>query len=58
MLIVCWFKMLYFEDFPGGLGVKNLPSNVGDEGSIPDWGAKIPYTAMKTHSNQNREKKI
>ena len=49
--------MLYFEDFPGGLGVKNLPSNVGDEGSIPDWGAKISYTAMKTHSSQNRGKK-
>ena len=25
-------------DFPGGLVVKNLPSNAGDAGSIPGWG--------------------
>ena len=50
--------MLYFEDFPGGLVVKNLPSNAGDEGSIPDWGPKIPYSAMKTHSSQNGEKNL
>ena len=24
--------------FPGGLAVKNLPSNVGDTGLIPEWG--------------------
>ena len=29
-------------DFPGGPVVKNPPSNAGDMGSIPGWGAKIP----------------
>ena len=28
--------------FPGGPVVKNLPSNTGDVGSIPDQGTKIP----------------
>ena len=30
-------------DFPGGPVVKNLPSNAGDVGLIPDWGTKIPH---------------
>ena len=30
-------------DFPGGPVVKNLPCNVGDVGSIPGWGTKVPY---------------
>ena len=30
-------------DFPGGPGVKNLPSNAGDTGSIHGQGTKIPY---------------
>ena len=30
-------------DFPGGPVVKNPPSNAGDRGSIPGWGAKIPH---------------
>ena len=25
------------RDFPGGLVVKNPPSNAGDDGSIPGW---------------------
>ena len=29
----------------GGLVVKSLPCNVGDVGSIPGWGTKIPYAA-------------
>ena len=29
------------EDVPGGLVVKNPPSNAGDAGSIPGRGAKI-----------------
>ena len=28
------------EDFPGGPVVKNLPSNIGDMGSIPGQGTK------------------
>ena len=34
--------MLYSWDLPGGPVVKNLPSNAGDEGSIPGQGTKIP----------------
>ena len=39
-------KELFSEnrgDFPGSPVVKNPPSNVGDVGSIPGWGAKIPH---------------
>ena len=32
-------------DFPDGPVVKNLPSNAGDEGSIPGRGPKIPHAA-------------
>ena len=32
------------RDFPGGPVIKNLPANIGDSGSIPGWGAKIPHT--------------
>ena len=32
-------------DFPGGPVVNNPPSNAGDAGSIPGWGAKIPHAA-------------
>ena len=31
-------------DFPGGLGIKNLPCNAGDAGLIPGQGTKIPST--------------
>ena len=34
-----------FRDFPGGPGVKNLPSNAGGEGSVPGRGAKIPQAS-------------
>ena len=34
-----------FGDFPGGVVVKNLPSNAGDTGSTPGWGTKIPHAA-------------
>ena len=33
------------EDFPGGPVVKTSPSNVGDAGSIPGWGVKIPHAS-------------
>ena len=32
-------------DFPGGLGIKNLPCNVGNAGLIPGQGTKIPWAA-------------
>ena len=41
-----------FRDFPGGLVVKNLPSNSGDVGSIPDQGTKIPH-ALWSHMAMN-----
>ena len=31
------------QGFPGGPLVETLPSNVGDMGSIPGWGTKIPH---------------
>ena len=31
------------QDFPCGPVVKNLPSNAGNEGSIPGWETKIPH---------------
>ena len=31
------------RDFPGGLVVKNLPSNAEDAGLIPGLGTKIPH---------------
>ena len=33
------------RDIPGGPVVKNLPSDTGDVGSIPNWGTKIPQAA-------------
>ena len=38
-------KIFQFRDFPGGLVVKNPPSNAGDAGLIPGWGTKIPHAA-------------
>ena len=35
------------RDFPGCLVVKNPPSNVGDMGSIPAWGAKTPHAVRQ-----------
>ena len=40
-------KFLKMEwDFPGGLVVKNLPSDAGDTGSIPGRGSKIPQAVF------------
>ena len=33
---------LRLRDFPGGLVLKNLPSNAGVTGSIPGWETKTP----------------
>ena len=38
--------MRQVKEFPGGPVVKNLPSNEGDEGSIPGQGTKIPYASQ------------
>ena len=36
-IISTWLKTRY-RDFPGGTGVKNLPADAGDAGSIPGSG--------------------
>ena len=42
------FKILIFaQDFPGGPVVKNLPSSVGDVGSITGGGTKILQDAAE-----------
>ena len=47
--LTCFSTRLYchlkqeWQDFPGGPVVKNPPSNVGDAGSIPGQGTKIPH---------------
>ena len=39
--------------FPGGPVVKNLPSNVGDTGSIPGQGTEAPHApGQPAHHNQ------
>ena len=51
------------RDFPGGPGVKKLPSNAGDMGSIPGWETKMPYvpgqlrscTATRGKSGHNKD---
>ena len=37
--------LIFAQDFPGGPVVKNLPSSVGDAGSIAGGGTKIPKAA-------------
>ena len=32
------FLLLWYEGFPGGSLVNNLPTNAGDTGSTPVWG--------------------
>ena len=34
------FNVNLTRDFPGGPGVKNLPSSAGDTGTIPDLETK------------------
>ena len=36
-------KKKNFWDFPGGPVLKNPPYNVGDAGSVPGQGTKIPH---------------
>ena len=50
------FKILIFaQDFPGGPVVKNLPSSVGDVGSITGGGTKIPQAAEQLSLNTTLE---
>ena len=36
-----------FQDFPGSLLVKTLPSNAGSTGSVLGWEAKIPHMSQQ-----------
>ena len=47
MLKRVWRKGNPPRDFPGAPVVKNLPSNAGDEGSIPGGGTKISSAAVQ-----------
>ena len=42
-------------DFVGGPMVKNLPSNAGDMGSIPDQGTKIPHALRQKKTKRKIE---
>ena len=47
--LTCFSTRLHYylkqewQDFPGGLVVKNPPSKARDAGSIPGQGTKIPH---------------
>ena len=42
------------ETFPGGPGVKILPSRAGGTGSTSGWGSKIPHAWRPTGKTKNR----
>ena len=43
----CLLKWKNYRDFPGGPVVKNSSCNVGDLGSIPGQGTKIPHATRQ-----------
>ena len=43
-----------WRDFPRGPLLKTLPSNAGDMGLIPGWGAKISHASQSNKPKQNR----
>ena len=36
--VICFFKKIFLEGFPGGAVVKHPPANAGDMGSSPGPG--------------------
>ena len=47
----------YFRgNFPGGPGVKILPSGSGDAGSIPGQGTKSPHILCCSPQNKTKHK--
>lgn len=44
--------------FPGGSEVKDLPSNSGVTGLVPDGGTKIPHTPGQLSPSTTREKSM
>ena len=51
IFIEAGFNKNYSRDFPGGPVVKTSPSNAGGAGSIPGWGAKVPYASWTKNQN-------
>ena len=41
--------LIFAQDFPGGPVVKNLPSSVGDVGSIAGGGNLLAYCVQHFH---------
>ena len=52
-MVLLWGPSLdyFYGDFPHGAMVKTLPSKAGGAGSIPSWGAKIPYASQPKNWN-------
>ena len=46
---------LRYKGFTGGPVVKSSPSNVGDVGLIPGWGAKIPHASQPKSQKHKTE---
>ena len=46
---------MYHQDFLGGPGIKNLPSNAGNTGLIPGQETKIPLALgqLSPHATRN-----
>ena len=47
---------LDLRDFPGGPGVKNLPCDAGDSGSVPGQGTKIPQATERLRPHATLER--
>ena len=44
------------RDFPGGLAVKNRPSNAGDLGLIPGQATETPHGVLQLRPNSAKNK--
>ena len=49
--ITYWTTVSIIRDFPGGPGVKTLPSKAEGMGSIPGRGVKIPHASWPKNWN-------
>ena len=60
-MVKCWSNLI--TGFPGGLVVKNLPTNVGDVGSVPGLrrspglgkGNPLQYFCLENKGSQHRK---
>ena len=51
------FQYAKDQDYPGNPVVKTLPSNAGDVGLMPSWGAKLPHTSWLKNQPTKQTKK-